>query len=256
MGLFYALPKDYSMTEKKKLPITILSPVAKYRAEQNSKSIQLLAECGHFDIALVEAFGFSEVARARNHVATRAYAPVKERGGLVLWLDADMVIPSLPAFCIHVEAVLETSAAISGRYVTRQDETKIAASVDDDDERPLKVLRLPKVLNSTLTLTPAMTGLGCLLLPSCLFIEQVEKSPYFKKADGTKEYLVCCPSIIKKDDHHVMISEDFAYCRTLGGVWLGHVDMPDGNETYFDYGHIAERVLMHALIPHLFRDDR
>ena len=70
--------------------LTIVSPVAKYRHPRNEDFIATLASCGAFDVRLAEVYGFSEVARARCMAATKAYPIVKERGGLVLWLDADM----------------------------------------------------------------------------------------------------------------------------------------------------------------------
>lgn len=235
-------------------PLHILSPVAKYRHPQNHASIRALAECGHYDVSLYESLGISEVARARNHVAGNAYPRVKEEGGLVFWWDADMVLPSLDTFFLHDHVVKETSLAISGRYVTRQDQSRVAASLDEKEKRTRRTRTTEKDL--TIQLTPLMAGLGCLLLPAEEFLLQYENSPL---DDCGEKRIVCCPRVElyregegEEEDRYVMVSEDFDYCRSLpGGAWYAHVQAKGGSfESFLDYAHMVERPAMHARRPH------
>ena len=167
-----------------KTPLTILSPVAKYRHPQCYTSISMLADSGLYDIALVECFGFSEVARARNYVASKGLDIVRARGGLVFWLDADMVIPNIHMFQLHAELALESGKAISGRYVTRQRPDKLAASLDEEEKRTAFNFEYKGM---KVELTPTLSGLGCLMMPASLFVRQVTASPHaLLKNDGVE----------------------------------------------------------------------
>jgi len=239
--------------------LTILSPVAKYRHPKNHKTIETIGTSGHFDVALVEAFGFSEVARARNIVASKAEEHVRNVGGLVFWLDADMVLPNIEVFLLHVACVRASDRAISGRYVVRQDESRIAASRHEFRQRPHEEYDIGS--NMKLTLEHALCGMGCLLMTASMFLDQLEAVPTcFRKENGEefRERLVCCPRI---EEHptsgHVMISEDYDYCRSIeNGTWLAHISNGESLNSWLDYGHVAEKTLMHSPKPHTFRDDR
>jgi hypothetical protein len=240
--------------------ITILSPVGSYRHPNNYTFMNALAGCGHFNVRLFEVFGISEVARARNFVASLGYEHIKKVGGYVFWLDADMALTSLDVFMLHLSVVRLTQKAISGRYVRRQDDSKLAASLDENEKRgTLKV----EGDAFAVTLTPAMTGLGVLLMPAKLFLDHADNSPVCERKEkgiDFREILMCCPTIEQNDSSgFAMVSEDFDYCSKIeGGSWLVEVHLKQsGERVYLDYGHMAERMLLHnPNKSHTLRDDR
>lgn len=250
------------------IPLTILTPIARARAPQSGHSLEALQASGLFDLALVECFGFSEVARARNQVASLAVEPIRARGGLVLWLDADMTF-DVDTLYLHAQVVMHTEKAISGRYIKRQDVTAIAAAREEASTRQpeatsfrLAVGEESVIHEFTVELEPAMTGMGALMLPAWMFLQQADSVPTCRRKEKGKDFLeriVCCPRVIAHPRHgHVMLSEDFDYCQSLpGGAWLCEVnDLRSGNRSWLDYGHLAEQVVGHAPKRHVFRDDR
>ncbi len=240
------------------IPLTILSPVARERHHLNLATIQALANSGHFDLRLIECHGFSEVARARNRVATLGEPIIRKHGGLVLWLDADMTADVQTVY-MHAQAVLHTSLAISGRAVTRQDARRLAASTHENETREPKRFGMMagKVSGK---LEPVLAGLACLMMPGEVFLEHSDRAPRERRKDRT-DILLCCPRIeVHPDMGHVFISEDNQYSRELqNGTWMAELEQvnghgSDGNvltsTTWLDYGHVAERVLAHQDGPH------
>lgn len=214
----------------------------------------------------------SEVSRARNYVATIAAPEVRRKGGLVLWLDADMVI-SPHTVLLQAEIVAQTGKNISGRYVTRKDPSRIAAShIDpaffylDRCGGPIKISKPVKIGNESyiIELTRCMTGMGCLMMTADAFLDQFESSYSSFRTENNKEIeekLVCCPQIVEDPNHHggyQMMSEDFTYClSTIDGVWMAKVFIKADSYNFLDYGHIAEKTLMHEPNKEsVFRDDR
>lgn len=236
--------------------IHVLSPIAHHRHPQADRSLKdLIRQMSHLEWKLWEVTGRSEVTRARNHVASAAYSEVKE-GDLVFWLDADIVIRPL-TFALHMMMVEETSLAISGRYVRRQDPSRIAASWDDQDER----LGFSRALTSgQTTFYPIMCGMGALLMTAKKFFQQADASPegLTKMRNGreVREKIVCSnPIIPTKEGHYAMLSEDFDYCsRIPGGVWIPQFFV-EGMPCSLDYGHVVEQVVFSSG-PVSFKDDR
>jgi hypothetical protein len=217
------------------IPLTILMPVAVARAELTDQSIARLLSYGAFDVQLIEERGCSEVARARNRVATKALKPVGKRGGVVLWLDADMVAEPKTVL-LHAQLSMKLGTAISGRAVMRSDPNKVAASLAENEQRTREEVQTEY---GTVQLIPILCGMGCLMMPAHLFLEQAERGPWMQRDDGTREALVCCPRIQEHATKgHVMVSEDHAYGERIpGGAWLAKVTHANGI-TWLDYGHV------------------
>ncbi len=218
--------------------LTIISPVANTRSNRNRLSIDLLKK--HYDVKVFEVFNVSEVARARNIVATMAWEHVEKVSGLVFWLDADISLLDIETFNLHVECVISTGHPISGAYVTRQDKSNLA-------HRVTSLVSTTHQLNPgrTVDLVKSYTGLGCLLMNSSTFLKQLHGSPFRNVVVGGKkirEYFVCCPRIEKDvNGEDTMIGEDFDYCRSLGGVFLTTVRGPHGEViSILPYGHTGE----------------
>lgn len=231
----------------------VLSPVAKYRHPENFQSLQRMNN--HANIELVECFNHSEVSRARQVVASSGYrrlmqlADEKNVPDFVLWWDADMVMHDEQSFLRHIEAVNDTGLNISGRYPMRQKQ-RLAATQDK--------LRNSMTMHGW-ELEPVLSGMGCLLMMSNVFRDQVLSSPLSKPADGLHQYLITCPQIIKADEPEVgwvMLSEDFVYCRHLekyGGVWYAKRQGEKGVE-HIDYAHMVERPMASLPSDHLHAD--
>jgi hypothetical protein len=217
------------------IPLTILMPVAVARHELTDASIARLLSSGMFSVQLIEQRGCSEVARARNLVATKAIKPIEKRGGVVLWLDADMVAEPKTVL-LHAQLAMEFRLAISGRAVMRSDPNKVAASLAENEQRERRTMATEI---GTVDLIPILCGLGCLMMPAHLFLEQAERSPWMLRDDGTREALVCCPRIQEHPTKgHVMVSEDHAYGEQIpGGAWLAKLTHASGS-TWLDYGHV------------------
>lgn len=230
--------------------ITILSPVAFRRHPLNQKTINELDDCG--EVVLFEVHGISEVSRARNAVATNAVEHVRENGGMVLWLDADMTAPKGTIRNL-AQASLLTNRAISGRAVMRSDPLKVAASLEESTKREEYEQTIG---TTTIRLSPILAGLGCLMMPAQLFLDQIDRSPKMFRPDGRVEFLVCCPLIEQHPTMgHVFVSEDHAYSRTIdGGAWLARATV--GSEVeWFDFGHVVERVALHDRKDSVVRGD-
>lgn len=216
--------------------ITILQPIARYRHYLNQQSLDmLLAQPLYFNgelisFEIVSVVGFSEVARARQRVAAGAFEHIRtNENSLVFWLDADIVIESIKTFLRHVKAVMNTGAAISGRYVMRQSET-MAAKLDDDHQTYHQI--------GEWHLTRVLAGMGALLMPANIWLDQYFAAPQCKE-NGREGALICYPHIIEINGGPVMISEDYHYCKTVpGGVYFASND--DG---HINYGHVTERVV-------------
>lgn len=236
--------------------IHILSPISHHRHPQADRSLKdLIRQMSHFEWKIWEVTGRSEVTRARNHVATAAYPEVKH-DDLVFWLDADIVIKPL-TFAMHVALVAETELAISGRYVKRQDPSRIAASWDDEDKRT-KFTRQHLTVGSV-DFFPIMCGMGALLMTGPTFILQADTSVEgkTKSRDGRvfREKIVCSNPIVTKNGDPVMLSEDFDYCsRIPDGVWMVQYEV-GGKPVSLDYGHVTEQVIFSSG-PITFKDDR
>src|SRR5690606_18696172 len=149
----------------------ILMPIASHKAPSTERSIAAM-DREKYDISVIEVVGYSEVARARNHVATGAAEHVKVND-LVFWLDSDIVI-NPRTFDRHVELVLASrrfglhGLAISGRYVNRRTTNRIAASHDEFE------LRSPINMDDKgVVLLPMMVGMGCLMMTGGLFLQQM-----------------------------------------------------------------------------------
>jgi hypothetical protein len=235
------------MTEK----ITILSPVASYRHPFNAHAIQTLHE--YFDIELIQVHGRSDVTAARNEVATLAYPRIKERGGLVLWLDADMTIKDLATFKLHIQLTKMSGRAISGRAVTRNDHTKVACTIDPCEDRDPEECLLD-TSGLLARLTPIVPGLACLMMPAELWLNQADDRPVkLEKGEIVTRY-VCCPYVLdgeSPEEGSEYVSEDNAYCMSIeGGAWYAAITDTFNETNYLDYGHIAERILMHSQSAH------
>jgi hypothetical protein len=217
------------------IPLTIWMPVAVARAELTDASLARLLTYGAFDVQLIEERGCSEVARARNLVATKAIKPIGRRGGVVLWLDADMVAEPKTVL-LHAQLAMQLDTAISGRAVMRSNPNKVAASIAENESR---TAREHQTDFGVVQLTPILCGLGCLMMPAHLFLEQAERSPWMLRDDGTREALVCCPRIQPHATKgHLMVSEDHAYGEQIpGGAWLAKLTHASGT-TWLDYGHV------------------
>ncbi len=251
-----------------RIPLTILSPVASTRAPENYRSLERIAGCGRYDFDLVEVVGLSEVARARNRCVSQAYNIVKSKGGLVFWWDADMVLMHLETFHLHALLATRLQLAISGRYIVRQEVGRIAASIDEFEER---VPFTETVEGMAVRLDPVLSGMGCLMVPSAIFLESADSSPIAMLKEGgkeIKEYLACCPRIVQNETNknYAMLSEDYDYCKNHlkkdgkpCGVWLAYVTIGTDAPTvsYLDYGHLTRQILLHDTTkPSEFRDDR
>ncbi len=244
--------------------ITILMPIAHHMHPTTSRCLDFFCQLVELDIVIIRVSGFSEVARARNRVASSALETVEARGGVVLWLDADMVILNLATLLLHIQLVESTGKAISGRYVQRNNPTKVAACLDPNETRKQFFHPLSEDDSIEATMNPVQSGMGCLMMPAELFVRQTRAAPSNVTKSGThegkdlyfREYLVCCPRFIEKEGQHFMLSEDFDYCSKIeGGAWLAHV-RNGSSWSFLDYGHIAEKVLEHAPDHTSFRYDR
>lgn len=234
--------------------IIFLTPMSSHRHPKQEDSLRVLASCG-FDFQLVEVRSVSEVARARNMVATKARHVVEANPGcLVMWLDADMVILSPQTFLAHIRTVQKTGKAISGRYVRRQNTSRVAAAIDDAEHRQ------PIALNDTTRIVPVRSGLGCLMMTDKLFLQHLYEVPTGKIIEhgiAHTEYLVCCPRLVQIEDGYSMLSEDFDYCDTLpGGAWFYEEKLQAGVYQTLDYGHVTEIVAAPAAGPLEMVDDR
>lgn len=201
----------------------------------NHSSISSLANSGLFNIVeLIEIYGYSEVSRARNVCATRALLALEDEryGGslantIVFWFDSDMVILSNLLVADHAMLVHKTGVPISGAYVQRKKQNKLAASLDDS--------RIPTEICNVL-LTPVLSGMGCLMLTANDFAANIIQSKAHRDKEGNLiSYMPCYPWIEKTpgSDNYHMLGEDYTYCRNLGGVWLAE-------DKQFNYGHICE----------------
>ncbi len=214
--------------------IMVLSPVAKYRHPENFQSLQRMAQFAELD--LIECFNHSEVSRARQVVASAAYRKMMSATvpDFVLWWDADMVMHDPASFLRHIEAVNDTGLTISGRYPMRQKQS-LAASQDQKRE---------SFSMNGWELEPVLAGMGCLLMLSSVFRDQVEASPVCRLTDGSAhQYLICAPRIVEHEETgHAMISEDYDYCMSLkeaGGVWYASKE-----GAHIDYAHMVERPMV------------
>lgn len=221
-----------------KLNLLILSPCYSSRHEMNQSSISSLAHSNLFNrIELVEVYGYSEVSRARNICATRALLALEDKSydgqvenTIVFWFDSDMVILSNLLVADHASLVHKTGVPISGAYVQRKKQNKLAASIDDS--------RIPTEICGVL-MTPVLAGMGCLMLTAYDFIINITAAKAHKDEEGALiSYMPCYPSVepidlmVSETNYH-MLGEDYTYCRNLGGVWIAE----DKN---FHYGHICE----------------
>lgn len=245
--------------------LIILSPVGSYRHPRNAASIANLGQS--FEISLSECFGYSEVSRARCEVARLAAGAIAEDPDCqVLWLDADMVV-DVGTVLLQSELVRKINRPISGRYVRRQDETRVAASRPDPGSNYLRKWDTHDELKTdfgpaVVTLSPTLTGMGALMLPGPQFTEQYNCSPLSRSkvnGEAIESRLICCPRIIpdpNDKDGFQMLSEDFDYCNQLSrGTWLAEIK-GENYSSWLDYGHVAEKVLMHSPKRHTLRDDR
>lgn len=233
--------------------LTVLSPVARARHPRNLQTLNALAN--EYPLRLCEVHGLSEVSRARNFCATYAEPIVRERGGLVLWLDDDMTVHP-QEFFLHARVVAELGHVVSGRAVTRQNGGVLAASILQGDERePIESAICGG--EWTVRLDPVLAGLACLLMPAEVFLKHLDTRPRQKRATAPPgrplvEILATCPRIEPHEEMgHVFISED--NCYSLDLIELGHgphlaelKHTETGAQSWLDYGHVAEQVMQHA----------
>ena len=237
-------------------PLTVLSPVARSRHPSNAETLKELAYHWGSSFDLVEVFGFSEVAAARNHVATEAVPIVQRKAGVVLWLDSDMVA-DVETVILHAQVVQATDKVISGRAVMRRNPQALAASLYEREERhpTISVLHEKEM---TVRFQPILAGMACLMMTSIVFLDHMQSVP--TQTQGKKvKYLATCPRIERhKEMGSVFISEDHAYSIDLmhwGGPWLAEIQKKDGAVSWLDYGHILEQVGMHAPRPSILRPE-
>lgn len=212
--------------------IYVLSPVASHRSRSNVATLQRLSST--YRTFVFETYGMSEVSRARQEVATKAFRHLEahlldHHADAILWLDADCSV-DLSTFARHLRAVRETGLAIAGRYPQRQ-RARIAASHDPD--------RLP-FERGPWSLSPVHAGMGGLLVPTDVFLDHCRRVPVERDDEGNERLLICAPRIEQDEEGRWrMTSEDFDYCRQLQGqAWFAR----HAKEGQIDYGHASEVV--------------
>lgn len=226
--------------------VAVLQPMRTHRHAHNQALLGMLSR--FVELQLYEAVGCSEVARARCIAASRLlrdYYMGKAPPDVVLWLDADIAVPSAETLVEHIRVTLLSQKPVSGRVQMRH--SGVVAGY------PLTERQIFE-LEGGWSLMPVRCGMAALAVPWDTFIEHAVTVPQEVGIDGLPTWWVCCPRLevsTENPESTIMLSEDLDYTRAIGPVYYatGPEEL-DARIRFLDYGHVDEVVRICEPIPH------
>ena len=228
------------------MKLHILQPIYNLPERETKDCIDDLA--GAFDCRLYQAQGFSDVARARQEVATKAFEHNEiSEGDVVLWLDGDNVIDVDSA-----KAMVSLCGAEGGgfpvlaNYVKRNEPSQLVGVINQSAPSKFVSNEL-----GFFTLRPLSGGgMGCLFLPARMFLNQIMASPL---GGVNSRRLICSGGIryVKGAAHYIGEDVDY-YLRLESPVYWPALQEdknwknPNGLR-YIVSGHKVSRIAYPAL---------
>lgn len=175
----------------------ILMPIARYIEPHCDLTLRQLEARGY---AVRRLYGYSQIDRARNRLATDALAEGFEE---LMWIDSDMAF--LPE---SVDRLRAHNLPIVGALYPTKVEKKLTSALLPDTQSVVLGQG-----GGLIEITYAATGFLLTRRQVYLDIQEKERLPLCNQRLGQPTWPFFLPMIIPDGDGHTYLGEDFAFCE-------------------------------------------